>query len=325
MNNLKRKIFQRFFPALLCTLCLSGFSACQNDLKPWNGQLATTAALSFYALSETFPYYVADPQVSQMSGIGIFTDTTEYQTIIRGALSSIPNFGFNPGYKEYAYPEIIGNSYGNQPLYMNFSAGRHRFVYSYFGYANPSAETFICNLPSARLADASFSFEAGSHSCLYLCDDLAAEGDTARYRVVKADQVVEGSIPAGKLSIRFINLSPDAGNISASLLQGDGSSMTTGLPQGLAFTGVSAYIAVDTAGAVQNKTLQLRITPDNGSPITVNIAAATSIGHCFDLVCFGFTQRHTRKIVNFVAQDGTPTYSDVQLPIGFKATLRENY
>ena len=206
---------------------------------------------------------------------------------------------------------------------MDFAVGKHRFVYSYFGYTQ-DADNFRLNLPAARLAEAEFDLEEGKYHTLYFVDDNVEEGAKAAYRVIKVENLQQNSITEGKVNVRFVHLSADAGSIAVKLADSDGNELASGMPENMSFSSASDYIPVDPEGLTQDGGLLFHIYLQGSSqPISVGVPANT--GHSFDVLLHGFTKPHTLQLINKVAQNGAPSYKTIQVPVGFTATVRQMY
>ncbi|MGV8092090.1 MAG: hypothetical protein AB2L24_09535 [Mangrovibacterium sp.] len=298
-----KTIFKYLLPALLLS------TACSDQLEIWDENAANTASIGFYGVSETFPYYN-----TEIAAIAIFADTTEYKADIHWtAAKKIPAFTFlKSPLKEYWFPNNFVDGRNNQPLYLNYAAGVHRFYFSVFGYPDINEKM--------RVAEAEFDFDAGSRTTLYFTDDAADEGAPAAYRVVKVPNYRRESVTAGKVSVRFIHLGMDAGAVSVRLLRNDDSESAGNLPQQLSFAQASDYVPADTAGVVQDGVLLFRVYPA-GSNLPLVVGVPAQVGHSFDILLHGFTLPHTRQVV----QENGPAYKTVELPVSFTATVRQMY
>lgn len=295
-----------FLPALLLFAALAG---CNEQLKDWN-DLSRLTRVQYYGISETFPYYTKFNGAA--SGANIFVDTLN----ISGY--SLPSLSFSG--KQSWYPAVNSNAAGNQPYYMNYPAGTHRFLFIYMGWGNDPSVTSP-NIPLSRLADASFNLEAGKYYTLYFTDDVAQEGAVAAYRVVKVEDLREKSVAQGKVSVHFLHLSPDAGKVRITQLMKDGSEQDVSTQ--LSFTEVTDYFTFDTSQA-QNGLLLFNIYAAGSNTALVAGVPATA-GHSFDILLHGFVQTHQRQVVTGCTSDYKPVYTTVTLPLSFDTTVRQMY
>lgn len=315
----KRTMKNNLIILALILLGNMAITSCDDNLDAWDEGQHNLAGVNFFALSETLPYY----ENNVPRGIGIFVDTVEYHTVINNVLSSIPYFNLYEYGKISWFPYNNNQPANNQPLYMNYAAGKHRFIFSYFTIEKGDVYQVVSQ-PTIRLAEAELDLDAGSNAIIFLTDDVADEGGMPAYKVTRLEQKPEKNVRPDKVSVRFIHLSMDAGALRISQLKQDGNEKDGYLLQDLNFGSASDYIQLDTVGFVSDGLLMFHVyTPDNNEPISVGVSAV--LGSCFDVIIHGFTQPHTRRVITTVAEDGALTYKTVGLPAGFTTTVRQTY
>lgn len=314
-------------------LCIALSSVgCDEKFEDWDTITIPIAKINFFAVSETFPHYDPPyPGHSELSSVGVFVDTSEYNVIARGTLSiDIPNFGLVPtARKSYWYP-IIGVSglASNQPLYIDYAAGKHSFVYSYFTYYQYFVGTstrYVCSIPAARLAEGEIEFENNSHSTVYFYDEVTPQGGISQYGLLKVVDNPKSNYVNGEVRVRFIHLSMDAGNVRTTILMNDNSETEALLPQQIAFKEATGYYNIPTEGAVLNGYLTLNIYAQ-GSNTPVRIGIPHQPGHVFDVIIHGFVATNTRQVISSVDPETLAlTYKTVEIQESFDATVRQMY
>lgn len=134
------------------------------------------------------------------------------------------------------------------------------------------------------------------------------------------------NVSTDKITVRFIHLSVNAGNLRIRQLTADGSEKNSDLIQHIYFGNASAYIQLDAAAEdVSDGMLAFHVyTEGSNNPLSVGVPA-TRLGSVYDLLLHGFTQPHTRRIFDAINTEGTVSYRTVELPAGFTATVRQMY
>lgn len=300
---------------LLWMIVFFSFYSCKEDLEDYNQDVQQLTRVQYYGVSETFPQYNPFNGGVRQSGINIYADTLEYKITNYGRL--IPIISFLPaGSKQNWYPSVESN----QPFYMNYKAGSHRFFFTYMGWDSNTSVT-DANIPLSRLADVSFDLPAEKYHTLYFTDDKAAEGAVAAYRVVKVEDIREKAVQSGKVSVRFIQLSMDAGKVTVKQWMKDGTEKDLQLH--LDFGDSTGYLELDTTEA-QSGVLLFNIYPEGSTDYTT-VGIPTETGHSFDVLLHGFTQVHSRQIVTGSTVDYRPVYKTVTFAQSFDATVRKMY
>lgn len=291
------------------------FSACDENFDNWNDNLAQVAGVQYYGISETFPYYTLFNGGYYQSGTIVYVDTLEYKTGMNGYY--IPAVYFSTS-KQSWYPSV--RNAGNQPYYMNYNAGNHRFLFTYMGWDN-DVSVSEPTIPLSRLADVEFSLEGGKYYTLYFTDDTAQEGAVAAYRVVRVEDLREKAVTAGKVAVRFVHLAPDAGTVRIAQRMKDGSEQV--LNAQTSFAEVTEHYALDTSQAQDGLLLFNVYAAGSSDAIIAGVPADT--GHSFDILLHGFIQTHDRQVITGSTEDYQPVYSTVTLPVSFDATVRQMY
>ncbi|MES2458229.1 MAG: hypothetical protein V4594_21910 [Bacteroidota bacterium] len=304
---------------LILLIAIFTVTGCKKDFTAAAPGDGTTASLNFYGMSETFPFY--NSINSSYGGVGIFVDKEENASyFINSQLATLPYFEFNGLSKLIMFPYLAADPLG-KTMYLDYKAGEHQVIFSYL-VAKEADKTV--GMPLLRMADTTIKMAAGSHSSMYLADAPAAEGARAVYKLVRTEQPLEKAVTVGKVSVRFVNLSPDAGNLRVSLVDANGTENTSLLPQNLAFAGASDYTALDISGSTDRQLL-IRVYSSTGNIPLITSAIPAQAGHSFEMVIHGFKAAHQQQVVSGVNADGSPSFKTVTLPVSLSLTARQTY
>ena len=268
-------------------------ASCSKDVKPLLPGPAD-AAINFYNASEV----MASSQALGTNNY-ILTDDT--------SLHSASFVSYDTDDRQYPnfYP-----TYGGYGLFswMRISAGNHRFW-------------FTCHT-QFPVADTSIHIPKDSYQSVYLSE--SPEGD-AVYRVLVVPEEHAG-IP-GKVRIRFVHLSPDAGTLRCYRSMGDGGKTTDGLPQDMAYGTATPYVSLDTNGTAQTRgNLVLRLVDKNDPD---NVVLSTGVpavpGSSFVLLLQGFRQQATRRLITGRDANGKSKDTTVTVTANLRVNVRRTY
>jgi hypothetical protein len=305
-----------YFKLIGIAICLSAICNCRKDadkLTPLED--GRTASVNYFGVSQTFPFY------STNSGTGVFVDTVENTSkfINTQTLPGLPYFEFDGAAKQRMYPFTVYDINNFQPIYLDYEAGTHRFIFSYMisGGVNKPVNT-----PILRLADTTLQLPAKSHNCLYFTDAPGEEGEPATYRIVHTRQPLKNGIDADKVGVQLVNLSADAGPLHFSLAKVNGEELDTNLPA-LAFGKASGYLAVELTEA-QDKQLVFKVY-DAANKLLLTTGVPATAGHSFELLIHGLVKPHLRQVTTGLGRDGKIAYKTVTLPISLAATARQTF
>src|SRR6202000_2086383 len=204
---------------------------CKRDVdpvEPGNGG----AGVDFYLTSGVFKNYAV--------GKNIIIDVDNYIPHPTGqTLTSYPNFYINSDLVDFP------GSSDNIFQYVRYNAGKHRFM--------------LTDTTNTIVADTTLNLAPKSYSTIYYADGLTAPNAPAVYRTVIA-QESRNAAPAGKIGVRFVDLSADAGALSVYLQNASGGSAN--LASGLNFLKVTDYQYLDSTAVVSGL---VRFTVSNSS------------------------------------------------------------
>lgn len=285
---------KRFLKIATGVCCMMAI-ACKKEMIPYTPGNGQTAAVNFYALSQTF--------LSLAGDVGIFTDTTHAQG----------NFQLNGKSASGVYPFLVTDK--NAIIYLDYTAGNHLIA---FKYLQPDSASSI------TLTDSTISLAANSHNMLYMTDGPAAEGAPATYSIVPVQEPWDQMATNDKVNVRLVHLSEDAGTAKAVLLNAAGTEIPAGLPQSLNFKNYSDYIQLDTTANAQYGQLLLHIyTPASAQPVLVGVPAQP--GRSFEVLLTGLAHQHSRQVITGKNTDGSLQYKQVSLPANLGTIVRTTY
>lgn len=281
---MKRPIKQTAF--LLLTLLLAA-GCTQNDdyFNPDQGNLAYVAFYNASEVSSTNrPFFLV-----------YVNDTTEANSL-RIEEGIIPYRRRNLRLSNHRYVPLRPDSY--------------RFIFTngardYRDYRDPATHIYIAE-EELQLAEA-------SRTTIYMTDDV---NDREYRTVVTADNArrIEG-----KVQVRIINLSPDAGTLQISRTYHDGRKEAVEALSPIPFTEYTPYVPFDIAGTEQEAGYLTLEMQTSGAPVTVGVAAMS--GSIYTIVVQGFVNPTTRSIITGRDDQQQLIYNTVSLPSDCRATV----
>lgn len=177
------------------------------------------------------------------------------------------------------FPEVYA-SYNYQVAgWMRIKKGNHRFKFT-----GPAYHV---------LGDTTVFIAEDSRHAIYLAE---SPGGSQAYRVIVAKEDRLGI--AGKVRVRFVNLSPDAGALRCYRSLAGGSLSTAGLPQDMVYGTVTPYVPIDTLGASATRNHLVFRLVDKVDPQRVLLTASVPAlpGTSFVFVIQGFRNDAERRI-----------------------------
>ncbi|HWZ58341.1 MAG TPA: DUF4397 domain-containing protein [Gemmatimonadaceae bacterium] len=175
-----------------------------------------------------------------------------------------------------SYP-IDPNAHSGIPLferieYMREAAGAHRFRFTNFNHG--------------VVVDTTLALAASANTVIYLTDSIGV-----RYHVMLVDESTPG--PANSVRMRVLNLSPDAGPVSAYVVASSGTFLWSNLPQQVAYGTISPYVTVDPSVVASDGNVYLKFF--GGTDTAQTVAAATvpfTPGRSYHVVVEGLVSPH---------------------------------
>lgn len=272
------------------------FMGCKKEVAGVNDDVA----LNFYSASDVMSA-ISSPARSTTA---IYIDEVQQQKgpIINNTSLPFPYFTY--GYSSVPeYPSLIRQGLIN---YARFNAGNHRL--------------FFTDPLNTVVVDTLIKPEINSSYCVYLAD---APGTNAKvsYRAIAVAED-RTATPSGKVGVRFIHLSPDAGDLTVSLTNSAGNTIST-IPQPLKYPvagGYQFFDAAEVSGGVLHFNLINTVTGAN-----ISTGIPFSEGQRFVIVITGFLKDQQRQVATAKNPDGSLIYNNITIPAALRAELRTAY
>lgn len=277
-------------------LAILPFTSCKKEVAGINSDVG----LNFYSASDVMSAIGSQAR----STTAIYVDRVYQQSgpIINNTSLPFPYFTY--GYSGVPeYPSLIRQGLVN---YARFKEGNHRLFFT-----DPLNNVVV---------DTLIKPEKNGYYSVYLADALDADAKIS-YRAVS---VAENQIaaPIGKVGVRFINLSPDAGNLTVSLINSTGIAITT-IPEPLKYPAAGEYQFFD-ATNVFGGVLHFNLT-NQATGANINTGIPFSDGQRFIIVITGFLKDQQRRAATAKNPDGSLIYNNITVPGALRAELRTAY
>jgi hypothetical protein len=284
-----------YLGALSLLLILNG---CKKEIKDAVPDDQQSIGLNFYAASD----------VLRTIGKGIvpvFIDKYEPGRIIGSSNAAYPFFDYNIQAPKLDYPVIYGSNAGL--YYVRFNAGTHRYMFT----------------DTARniTVDTTMTFPEKSYQCFYLSDAATADNAPAKYMISAITE--PRSVPEGKVGVRFVHLSADAGELTCNFQKADGS-LSNSLPAALKFGEASAYQYYDHNEVSANNLLRFSLINTNTGAF-IPTGVSFNPGRSYVVVITGFLKDQRRQIAIGKNADGSVKYTSVTIGKNLRAEIRTSY
>lgn len=280
----------------LCLLLI--LSACKKEITSALPDNQESIALNFYAASD----------VLKTIGTGIvpvFIDKYEPRRVIGSFNAPYPFFDYNVQAQKLDFPAIYGTNSGL--YYVRFNAGAHHYMFT------DTARNIV--------VDTTITFPVKSYHCFYLTDAATADDAPAKYMIRAIEE--PRSVPKGKVGVRFVHMSADAGELTCNFQKADGS-LVNSLSAPLKFGTCSDYQYYDAADVSANNLLRFSLSnPNTGA--TVLTGAAFSPGRSYVIVVTGFLNDQRRQIPVGKNPDGSIRYVSATIGKNLRAEVRTSY
>lgn len=293
MNDIRKHATCFIFGSFL----LWGSSGCDSSVDPELPGGEEEIGLNFYCASEVLGHQKGTAPIY----LDEYTPDIPFNTFM-------PNPYFVFGTSERQESPALVMASNAAVMYMRHTTGDHRIVFS--------------DTAQQAMVDTVLYFPPQDYHCLYLADEPVPDGHPARYAAVSAREERTGE--PGKVKLRLINLSPDAGAYSVALTRRDGSLEFVAALSAIGFKGVSAYAAIDTTGRAMNRQLILNLVDATGVVVLVTGVPAVSESE-YSVVLQGFANDTQRQVRVGQNEDGTPRYSLLNIPARISARVRRMY
>jgi hypothetical protein len=301
---MKRYIYQSGFLLSFCLL-LFALPACKKYVTELPGNTASNA-LNFYSASDVM---AAAYGTAASTATAVYVDTLKSKTApyAAGTYDRFPVFDY---------------SNSNWLVFPLSETGGGFLVYAYYNNRQNGHRLFFTDTAGTPMLDTLIRPAPASYTCVYLADaPNAAPNSPAVYQMVAVPEARAG-VPAGKVGIRFINLSPDAGSLACSLLKADGS--LTALSAGnISYGQASAYQYLDST-ATSSGLVKLSLSnPANGANVLTGVAFAS--GRSYVVVITGFLNDQQRQVRSGTNPDGSAKYTTISITSNLRAVIRKSY
>jgi len=166
---------------------------------------------------------------------------------------------------------------GNDPnvLYTRFTSGNRKMIFT--------------SVKDSILYQAQHNFVRKGTYNMFIADDMVEDSTKIQYRNVFSD---DSNLPQnGKIGVKFINLSPDSGEVIVSQGMKDGSKKQLAI---LAFSQSSSYLFLDEQAIVSNGIIPFSLQNDKKN-IFIDNGVAFKQGVNYLIILKGFTFPKTKK------------------------------
>ncbi|WP_162946268.1 DUF4397 domain-containing protein [Chitinophaga barathri] len=275
-------------------LCITG-GACKK-LQPAN-DIPPDAAVNLFNASQviqaTGPF---DQKKIYVDGY----DTTGSQYVYFNYQSGRP--------LEYPVETLAPGTVPGIP-YMRLQAGSHEFTFT--------------NAAKFKAGDISSDFPAGTLHQLYLADGIPASDSLATYNVLRVEE--DRRQPAGKVRVRFVHLSPDAGNFKMYRMDANNNRLFSGLPAEITYGAASPYAELDTAGAINQRLVLHYFQGADTLSSLLSTSVPAEPGTSYVIVINGFKGKHAIKNPTGRSQSGTVEYETINFEATLAGYVRRSY
>ncbi len=228
---------------------------------------------------------------------------TNHGSIIYNTDSRYPVFAFgflaNP-----EFPQVFDQSGINLFTYTRFNAGSHRLIF-----------TDVTNTP---IADTAQALEGNTWNSIYLADKPHLSGSEAAYTILSVNEPRKAQ--EGKTGVRFIHLSPDAGQLECKALMADGTIAQETLAT-VRFRDATDYTWL-TQEQAANGLLRIQIS---NSKVNLITAVPARPGRAFVVVIRGFANNTIRRVTTGKNTDGSQIRENVKISANVRADVRASY
>lgn len=276
------KIFQiKVFTALILVLGL--LSGCQQD---FDNAVPEAAEVNYFSVSDflaaqgaagnsgaTFPVYMDEDNAVRPDQSIIYYPLFQYSK--EGVTEEFPKAN-----KPVSMTEV-------SVFYQRIPASGHTFF-------------FHCDTLRETVVTKQLNPAYNSRTLLYLTDDSVQNG-SANWEIVNVPET-DKSIDDNKVTVRFLNFSPDAGELTLKFKNRDGS-YAAGAQTKVNFPNYTDYLEVDTTGLTNRNQLLFDIADTSGTVALSGYVSALP-GAVYHIIARGFTRQQQGQIPYYRTVDG---------------------
>lgn len=279
---------------MAAALCVAG-AACKK-LQPAN-EILPDAAVNLFNASQVMQ--VSSPFVQKKIYVDGY-DTAGTRYVYFNYLSGRP--------LEYPVEALAPGTVAGIP-YMRLQAGTHEFTFT--------------NAAKFKTGDIHFDFPASSQQQLYLADGIPAVDGFATYSVLRVEEDRRQS--AGKVRVRFVHLSPDAGSLKTYRLDADNNRIFNGLPAEITYGSASPYAELDTAGAINQRLVLHYFQGTDTLSSVLSTSVPAEAGTSYVIVINGFKGKYAIKNPTGRSQAGAVEYETINFEATLTSYVRRSY
>ena len=210
-------------------------SSCKKFTENLPGNVQDNA-LNFYTVSDVLSVAYGSPSASS-SVTAVFVDSLR------------PN-AFDHFSASYAiFPVFNYNTYQTWGAQYPFPFGSYPFlIYAYYNQLPAGHRLFFTDTSAAVvLKDTTIQPAGSSYTCIYFADaPVTTQNQPVQFNVFAYNED-RSVVPSGKIGVRFINLSPDAGALTCNLLTGSGGTQDMLNSASLSYGQASDYRYLDSS------------------------------------------------------------------------------
>ncbi len=285
------------YRALLCACCLLVlvFTACKKQVTADLPGGQQDAALNFFSASDVMA------NATGYNYSAIYVDKFQSKT--------------TPYDVNYSTFPVIATGF-------DYPRSAGILSYAYYNYNKGSHKLFFTDSSNTVVLDTTLQVKPRSFNCVYFADaPVSLQNTIASYKMISVQEDRAG-VPAGKIGIRFINLSPDAGALTCNLINSDGS-LSNMLPDQLAYGQVSPYVYLDNTNVA---TGLINLSMNNAEKgVAILTGVPFSNGRAYVIVITGFFNDQQRRVGSGKNADGSTIYTSVTINKQLRAIVRNSY
>lgn len=281
----------------LCLFLLTVVTSCEQDFNILLPDGEESVGLNFYISSDVMLTAYSTERENTAAYIDSLREDSDLSYHTSNRL--FPSFTYG---------------YINNPEYPSLTRSS---PYSYVYFNSGNKRIFFTDSENKAVVDTLFTFDADKYYSLYLTDELNGSNNDADYQAVLSEE--PRTAEAGKIGVRFIHLSADAGDLECYALSADGTVLPDALAS-LSFKDVSGYTFLAPDEAV-NGILRLQIENEEIN-FTTGVPAIPGRNHV--VVIRGFANEQNREIQR-TGEDGSITKEMVSVASNLRTTIRRSY
>lgn len=264
-------------------LLLGVFSACEQD---FDNAVPDAAEVNYFSVSDflaiqgtsgssgsRFPVYMDEDNAERPDPLFISYPFFEYS-----------NYGATEEFPMVNKPSAMAET---AVFYQSIPADGRTFF-------------FHCDTLRETVLTKQINLAYNSRTLFYLADGLVKSG-AANWEIVTVSETAK-SIDEDKVAVRFLNLSPDAGELTLRFKNREGNYTSEALTK-TTYPQYTNYLAVDTTGMTYRNQLRFDITDAAG---TVSLSGYVSAlpGAVYHVITRGFTQEQQVEIPYYRTTEG---------------------